>query len=162
MSAFQEVDDYCTYQGIEYAPNHRSHKIKVSKIKIAVAFAALRHRLKLRFITLVATTRFKGSLSDLSVHGALIKSDSIEKFAVGDQLKVSIPIIRYLSAENGEYLRVSAKVRRVLISGNAAAVSFEYMSESVQYRLVDFVTAMVAEQMTIRGNQVSGHSACLN
>lgn len=154
LLAFQEVDDFCAYQGLD-------EKQILGRIKTGIDNKNRRKvrryntSLEVSFYHLSLDKTLKGTITDISVHGASLKSNEIEKFSVGDQLKVSIPIANYLSFENGEYLRVSAKVRRVLIAGSSAAISFEYLTTTTHYRLVDFVTSMLKTKLALNQRQVS-------
>ena len=77
----------------------------------------------------------RGEIIDLSMHGALIIVENDVLFKLGDQLKLIIPIAKYILDQSGDFLRISAKVRRVFISGNKVAISFEHVTET-QARLV--------------------------
>ncbi len=153
LLAFQEVDDFCSYQGLD-------DKQILGRIKTGIENKNRRKArryntlLDVSFYHLSLDKTLKGHITDISVHGASLKSQEIERFKVGDQLKISIPIANYLSAEQGEYLRVSAKVRRVFIAGSTAAISFEYLTTTTHYRLVDFVTAMLSAKLNLNQKTV--------
>jgi hypothetical protein len=105
----------------------------------------------LGFFHLTHNRVFQGKFIDMSIHGALIKSAELDRFHIGDQLKINLPISKFLGVENGEFMNVSAKVRRVFISGNTAGISFEYLSERQQYLILQYVTSMVNYQLSYRG-----------
>lgn len=84
-----------------------------------------------------------GRFVDLSLHGALLESEEGSLFKEGDQLRVNIPTAPYLSLDNGDFLKLAARVRRVFISGNLAAISFEYLSEYQLHKLTTFLTGIV-------------------
>lgn len=84
-----------------------------------------------------------GTLKDLSLFGALIVADEKYLFNEKDQLRINISSAAHLGYSHGEYLKISAKVRRVYISGNTIAVSFEYLSETKVNQLTLILTSIV-------------------
>ena len=87
-----------------------------------------------------------GRLVDLSVHGTLIQSTDGRIFRTGEQLKIKINLGHHKPRDTVEFLRLTAKVQRVLISGDVAACSFESVSSSQTSSLVKFITEIVNEQ----------------
>jgi c-di-GMP-binding flagellar brake protein YcgR len=101
----------------------------------------------LQYYLLVDDQMHPGRLLDLSVHGGLLRAEDGRVFRAGDQLKLYLPIARYLAVDDGDFLRLSAVVRRVLIGGTHAGVSFEHMSDAQTHRLTTFVIEMVNQQV---------------
>lgn len=142
LHAYQETDEYLTYpkmeasqicarirQGIESGNRRRSRRYKVD--------------IPITYFSLGREETHKGRILDLSVHGALLKSDDGSIFRAGDQIRINIPIAHVLPPENGEFLKISTRVRRVFIAGDMAGLSFEHLSESQVLTLASFVTTFV-------------------
>jgi hypothetical protein len=68
-------------------------------------------------------------------------------FRLNDQVKLKIPGGRYLDPEAGEFINLSARVRRVFISGDMAALQFVHLNETQTQNLTKFVTAYAMEQI---------------
>jgi hypothetical protein len=56
-------------------------------------------------------------------------------------------VLDYLPSSKGDFLKLSAKVRRVFIGGTQAGISFEHLSEQQILQLTQFLTDMVNDQM---------------
>jgi hypothetical protein len=144
---FHEVDEYVAFvgatQGQVFArikagvENHNRRRSRRYRVEIPVVFQVLGEE-KLH----------PGRLLDLSVHGGLLKSDEGRVFKIRDQIKIHLPVSDLLPPTFGEFLRLSAKVRRLQISGERVGVSFEFMSESQVTVLTKFVTELVQLQLT--------------
>ncbi len=85
--------------------------------------------LPITFYHLTLDSEAEGRLIDLSMHGALLSANPNSIFRLGDQIKVSIPTTEFLHLRDGDFIKVSGRVRRVFISGNQVALSFEHVSE---------------------------------
>jgi hypothetical protein len=105
----------------------------------------------LQYYLLADDRMHAGRLLDLSVHGGLLRAEDGRVFRAGDQVKIHLPISRFLAVDDGDYLRLSAVVRRVLIGGTHAGVSFEHMSDLQTQRLTTYVIEMVNSQLGRRG-----------
>lgn len=142
---FHEADEY-----INYAKSTTAHILNKVKAGIANKNRRRSRRYKIdidvAYFTLSQEGALPGRLIDLSVHGALMRSEENRIFKLGDQLKLHIPIADVLPNSEGDYLRISAKVRRVFIGGSQAGISFEYVSEKQNYVLTRFVTELVNAQ----------------
>lgn len=90
---------------------------------------------------------FPGRLIDISLHGALVEASEGFIFRTGDQIKIVIPVSEFLSPELGEFLKISAKARRVLLCGNQAAVSFEHVTSKQHSLLSQYLSNYVQRQM---------------
>lgn len=100
--------------------------------------------LKVQFHVLSRDRNYVGELKDLSVYGASIQSQEDLLFRTGDQIRISIPTSGILPpTELGEFFKVSAKVRRVFISGTTAGISFEHLSIEQHRRITALLTVLV-------------------
>lgn len=70
------------------------------------------------------------TLVDISMYGALFNGEEGNVFRVKDQVRLHIPIVRSVGYSGGEFLRLSARVHRVHISGTTIAVGFEHVNSS--------------------------------
>lgn len=141
LAIFQEGDDYCDLQkldakqvlgrlkyGVEAKNRRRARRFKIDS--------------DISFFHLTKSSDFKAKLVDLSIHGAMVVCKSIDQFRVGDQVKLTIPTTRYLGpSADGEFLRISAKVRRVFMSGDTAGLSFEHVTDLQNDRLTTLLAA---------------------
>lgn len=144
---YQEADDYIVYKkdskqkllsrirsGIDATDARKSRRFKIDH--------------EIMFFHLDQTGSIRGKLVDISVHGAQIIANNSILFKEGDQIKISIPIGNKVHSEFGDFLKISARVRRVFIGGNHAGISFEYVSENQNIRLTKFVVACATSQMS--------------
>jgi c-di-GMP-binding flagellar brake protein YcgR len=90
---------------------------------------------------------FKANIIDLSVHGALIVAEKLDRFNLSDQIKISIPAAQVLGISQGEFLKISARVRRVFIGGSTAGVSFEFVTEKQENQLTRILTSIAREDL---------------
>jgi hypothetical protein len=88
----------------------------------------------------------EGRIVDLSMHGAIIIADKDVIFRLGDQIKLTIPIRDYIVYENGDFIRISARVRRVFISGTKVAISFEHVTDQQAHLVGQLLLAIVSKQ----------------
>ena len=143
---YHECDEYVYYPGI-------SRQRIFSRIKNGIDSQNKRksRRYKVNFhasfFHLFQDQTIPGRVLDLSLHGAVVKAEASCLFREGDQIRMNIPVADYLGLSNGDFLKLSAKVRRVYISGNIAAVSFEYLSETQLHYLSSFLTGLVVREL---------------
>ena len=147
LSRWHEVDEYID---LHESPRHalftkirgvlenknprRSRRFKVS---MPVAFQVLDYGEKL----------FEGTLLDLSIRGALLSvNDGIHNFSAKDQLLIHLPIGRFIDSA-ADVFRVSGKIRRVMISGTKAGITFEYMSDEKTTSLTAIVASIVDQSL---------------
>lgn len=147
LSIYQETDDLCLYKNLD--------TIQIlNKIKRGVEFKNKRRakrfkiNINISFFHLNKDNTFKGKLLDLSLYGALIESTEIDMFKLNDQIKLNIPIGRFISIEEGEFIKVSAKVKRVFISGKKAGVIFEHVSDNTLNNLTKLLTKIAILQIS--------------
>lgn len=143
---YQEIDTYADYtklgdpqmrqviKGILQGTNRR--KSRRHPIQQAMFYTILERPNKL----------IPGEIQDMSLHGATIYSES-SIFKKDNQLVITIQLNRQSSIEHGEFLKVSAKVRYVYMSGSKAAISWEHVTERQMYALTEFLTEKVRLQM---------------
>lgn len=158
LSAFHEGDDYVDYSRSSTQQvlskvrsglvNQNRRKTRRYKVDIPITYFSLTHNKEMT-----------GRLVDFSLHGALLKTaDEEHIFAELEQIKINLPIDGLNRAEFGDFLKISAKVRRVKIAGDLAGVSFEYVSDKQLMVLTHFLTKMVNKQVeqqakTVRSRQ---------
>jgi hypothetical protein len=143
---YQEVDDYIDYERL--TPAHVYSKIRACLSTTSNRRRSRRYKvdLPIAYFVLDKDAFFPGHLVDLSIHGGLLKSDDKSNFRVGEQMKLHIPISEYLVPTEGDYLKLSARVRRVFIGGSQAGISFEHMTDKQLLTLTRFLTEMVNAQ----------------
>lgn len=89
-----------------------------------------------------------GKIVDLSMHGAVVSADKDIIFRPGDQVKISVPIFEYIQYEYGDFIKISAKVKRVFISGNKVAISFEHVTDNQAHLIGQLLLAIVSKQFS--------------
>jgi hypothetical protein len=150
---FHEVDEYLVFPKM-----HRNEILGRIKMSIEQQTKRKSRRYAVNFPVsfhhLNTGKSETGRIIDISVHGAKIKASKDFIFNDGDQIKLHMPIGNFMKHDEGDYLKVSAKVRRVLMSGNSAAISFEHLSEHQFLRLTMFVTGLVNQQMLLAQKSV--------
>ena len=152
LAAFHETDDFCLYDTL-------STKQVLNRVAVGLdrqnARKGRRYKTNfdVKFYHLRRDEDFSGQFQDMSVHGALLKSKDLSTFKIGDQIKLSIPFQKYVSPAHGEFIRLSAKVRRVYISGDLAGISFEHLEESQRLVLNEFITSYVNEQFAEKSSR---------
>jgi hypothetical protein len=101
----------------------------------------------------------EGRIVDLSMHGALINAEKDVIFRPGDQVKISIPIHEYIQYEYGDFIKISAKVRRVFISGNKVAISFEHVTDNQGHLIGQLLLAIVSKQFARQTARIKAQHA---
>lgn len=87
--------------------------------------------------------RFSGEILDLSLHGALISVQGKEhQFSTKDQLIIHFPLSQYVHGR-ADFFKVSARVRRVIISGDKAGISWEYLTPEKVGTLTEILMTVV-------------------
>jgi hypothetical protein len=144
---FHESDDYLVLERTEVP-------ILFSKIKSGLTQQSRRRSRRYRvdvpvsYFALNDDKFFNGRLTDLSIHGAMLETSDSRLFVYEEQIKISIPSGSFLDAAEGDYLKLSARVRRVHIGGNMAGISFEHVSEKQLLRLTAYLSSLVNEQVS--------------
>lgn len=150
LAGFQEIDEFVEYSNIE-----RSQIL--GRVKIGIEQKNRRRsrrfnvEIGMTYFLLRKDSQLQGRIIDLSMHGALIESVNDEVFQIGDQLKLMVPVERFIGIDGGEFLRISAKVRRVFINGITAGVSFEYVSENQNVKLTKIIASIISDAIVGAG-----------
>jgi hypothetical protein len=150
---FHELDEYIDYTRV-------SSTQVLSKIRNGLVSQNRRRSrryqvdIPLKYSSLSHNKEMEGRLVDLSLHGAMLKSEGAKTvFNDQEQIKIRLPLGKLNPAQFGDFLHLSAKVRRVQISGEMAGISFEYMSEKqlmiLTYYLTNMVNTQVAHQARV-------------
>jgi hypothetical protein len=143
LQLYHEVDEYLNMadisrhaiftkikSGIESRSQRRGRRFKVS---IPVSFQALE----------TGETKYQGTIEDFSIYGALLSVEAnVHYFSSKDQLLIHIPLSQYVKGQP-DIFRVAARVRRVLISGYQAGISWEYMSDEKMAVMTKILTTIV-------------------
>jgi len=140
---YHEVDEFCPY--------HKMTKEQVlSRVKVGVE--QNNRRRSRRYLVDVPITFFHlshdkdlpGAITDMSAHGAKIEADDTNfLFKVGDQLRLAVPVREFCAPDEGEYVHLSGKVRRVFMAGNSAGLSFEYVTDKQSLILAKILSVLV-------------------
>ncbi len=150
LLAYQENDDF-----VDYASTTTEQIL--SRIKIGVERKNMRRSRRYKIDIPIScyhlgkNSQLAAKLIDMSAHGALLRADREAQFRIGDQLRLSIPVAHYLPPSSGDFLKVSARVRRVFISGDTVGVSFEFVSDHLALQLAEFITSLVNSQLARSG-----------
>lgn len=152
----QENDDYVDVKG-------QSPLDLVARVKQALEFRNRRRSRRFKigmpvaFQVLGSDGWRKGTLVDISLHGAMLASkDSDVAFDLKSQVRLQIPVDDIFPPEEGEIFRLSCRVRRLSITGASAGMSFEHVTERQLTLLTVFVTAVAAAQAT--GSEIDNSS----
>ncbi len=72
-----------------------------------------------------------GLIYDISMHSALIESNSQVFFKHGEQLQIEIPFFNKSTMDNDyeEFLKLSARVLRVHLSGKRSVITWEHLND---------------------------------
>ena len=156
LVAHQENDDYVDMKG-------QSPLDLVARIKQALEFRNRRRSRRFKigmpvsFQVLGSEDWRKGTLVDISLHGAMLASkDSDIAFDLKSQVRLQIPVDDIFPPEEGEIFRLSCRVRRLSITGASAGMSFEHVTERQLTLLTVFVTALAGAQSI--GNDIDNSS----
>lgn len=145
---YQESDEFVVYPGSPI-------KQILSRVKNGLERKSRRRSrrynvdLPVQFSFLGEDKQYPGKFVDLSVHGALLKADGENQkiFRVGRQLRITLDVSKYLIPTEGEFLKISAVVQRVFISGVEAGIRFEFLTERKNILLSQLLTDFVSKQM---------------
>jgi hypothetical protein len=150
LAGFHEGDDYIHYPKFGLA--HITSRIRAGLL-FQYRRRSRRYRvsLDLQYYLLTDDQYHTGKIIDLSVHGGLIEAADGHVFRPGEQLKLHLPIFAGNGGhDKGEFLHLSARVRRVVISGTQAGISFEHMTEHQSLALTELVTDISRRQLAKR------------
>lgn len=143
LALWQEVDEYVV-------PAAVSRAYLFAKIKSGIddRYRRKSRRYKVQFPVMYTILdsgdkKFRGTIVDMSVHGALLKTEDEHTFTVRDQLTVHMPYGMFVPETESDIMRISAKVRRIFIAGDRAGVSWEHMSDIKVEQLSRMLTSIV-------------------
>lgn len=140
LLAYQEIDDYVE-------SNMNTLALITNKVEQMLTKGSKRRSrrfpvpFRVSYFDLKSGKNYDGVIVDLSMHGALLqKHKKAPVFSLGDQIKVAIPLARRVDNLQGEKIYLSAKIRRVIIGGEKAGISWEYLSREKASDLLEYVT----------------------
>jgi hypothetical protein len=153
LLAYHEGDQYLVYPKVP--PSHVIAKIN-DELQPKNRRRSRRYKIDMpiKYYDLGRSKMMNGKLLDLSIHGALLKSEEEFIFKPLEQLKIHIPVKNTLPTAKGDFLRMSAKVRRVQIAGNQAGVSFEHVSDGQYTLLCEFLMDIVNNHVARQGRML--------
>ncbi len=149
LAPFQENDDYVDYRKLTNAEIF-------NRVRVAVTSGNKRRsrryrtNLDLSYGLLGAEKDYKAKIFDLSMHGAMIRDETGRIFHDAEQLRLSIPLGRWADLADGEYFKISARVRRTFMIGKEAGISFEHLTEEKSLMLARIITSLANAQNTRR------------
>lgn len=150
---YQSTDDYVEYE--------KSSTQKVlSRIKLGIEVAeksqlrpyTIKH--KISFFHLDYNQTFQAEVIDLNIHGGQIVALGDCIFKEDDQIKITMPINKLIKSDRGDFLKISARVRRVFIGGTHAAISFEHVTDMQRQLLTKVLMAIVSDELSFQTKQL--------
>jgi PilZ domain len=145
LAPFQENDDYLDIRRMSNAE-------LFSRIKTAVQSGNQRRsrryraNIDLTYTLLGTDLQHQAKIFDLSMHGALLRDEAGRIFHDAEQLRLSIPLGKVADLAEGEYLKLSCRVRRTFMVGKEAGVSFEYLTDEKSLILAKIITGLANAQ----------------
>lgn len=146
LMPYQEVDNYVVYRTMPMQQIIARIQTVLSQ-KESRRSRRYKFDIPSRYFDLKKGQYFECMIHDMSAHGAVIRSLKDEIFNEGGQLKIHIPVHNYLPPTAGEFIRLTAKIRRVLMGGNQACISWEYLSHVQYAQLTEFIIEYINHQM---------------
>lgn len=150
MLAFHETDEYMPLA--EFKPAQFYHRIKEC-LNPDQARRARRYTVKetVELYHFQENQSMPGEIIDLSIYGAKVSAKQNSVFKVRDQVKISIPIARYLGYKFGEFLKLSGRVHRVYLSGTTLAIGFEHVNDKQSLALAHLLSYYVNRDLQKTG-----------
>ena len=156
LAAWHEVDEYIV-------PSLAPRQYLFAKIKSGVEdrYRRKSRRFKIDFPVVFSVLnqgerKLKGTIVDMSVHGAQLKVGDDYIFNPHDQLLLHMPYGKYIRDSGTDVIRVAAKVKRIFISGDRAGLAWEYLTE---LKLVNLSRMLLAIVDTSLGRQANAARA---
>lgn len=149
---YHETDDYIVYES-------KTNNALFTKIKTGIDEKFKRRSkryqvsLTVEFYDLNSDENYSAKLKELSIHGGIISAPKNKIFKMGDQIKIKIPIKGDCDHKYGDFIKLTGKIKRVLIAGNEGAVQFEYMND-VQYEQINKLLTSVVFPILKRKSKV--------
>jgi hypothetical protein len=147
LLAFQEIDNYVPYVNLPH-DQLCARLNEIINIKGGRRSRRFKVDIQVRYFDLRKSQYLQGRVTELSVHGGVfeIREESGILRSL-DQFLIHLPTARHLAPEEGEYLRLGAKVRRVFMGGVSAGFSWENTTEQQFYNLTKIVIEMANSQI---------------
>ncbi len=148
---FQEGDNYIEYENMPLSQIY-------SLVRTAINQPTMRRSRRfivdvgVKFYHLGQDSLLEGTLSSMSLHGAVLHNSNGQVFKLGDQVQVHFPVSQILPNFGSDFLKLSAKVKRVFMGGDQAAINWLFISEKKYVELTKIILAMVNKQIS-RFNQ---------
>jgi hypothetical protein len=153
---YHESDDYVAY-------NHVTLPSLFSRIKSGIETQNRRKsrrypvNIEVTFYHLNKDAVLDGAIVDLSMHGAVLSSGKDMIFRIGDQVKLNIPVTQFLdTGSTGDFIRISGRIRRVFISGNRVALSFEHVTQQQSKSIGELILSLVGQHFVRQTNRMRG------
>lgn len=129
LAAWHEVDEYIVPHSIP-----RQYLFAKVKAGLEEKYRRRSRRYKINFPVIFSILdqgerRFKGTIADLSIHGAQLVAEEDYIFSPKDQIIVHMPYGTFVKNAATDVIRIAAKVKRILISGNRAGISWEHLTD---------------------------------
>ncbi|NRA44917.1 MAG: PilZ domain-containing protein [Oligoflexales bacterium] len=149
---YQELDNYISYRSMPLSQIYSRIQSTLNQ-KGARRSRRYEFDLGVKYYHLRRDGYYDGKIIEMSAHGGIIHSVKDEIFNDGDQIKIHIPIFGFMPLEYGEFMRISARVRRVLMGGSKANVSWEYLSQEQYVSLTAFILQYVNNHILRQQNR---------
>ena len=133
---FQEVDQYMPTNTLSESKLYEVLKLQVNRVN-ARKSRRLKFNQKIKIITPLEEV-VSANLNNISFHGAQIECPSLI-FKIGQFYRIRITLRPILPIQYGEFIWLTSKVRRILISGNIGGFSWEDLNASQKNVLADFL-----------------------
>ena len=152
LLAFHEADDFVNY--VRATPSELLSRVRFN-LKPTARRRSRRFPVDIavRYECLGDSTMRKGSLLDLSVHGALLQCADNHIFKEREQIRLHIPTEDLISQNKEEFFKLAGRVRRLLIVGTKVGLSFEHLTDQHSRILVEYITALHSQGIKRKGQQ---------
>ncbi len=142
---FQEVDQYVVFRN-STVKEIEQRIDKVLDVREARRSRRFSTNISVRFTSLQTPEMKAATITNLSVHGALLEGGTGVTFHLRDQLRLHVPVGPFLPKEQGEFISLSGRVERVFLGDGQAGISWTHVSESQFLTLTTFVLHLASQQ----------------
>ena len=151
LLVYQEGDNYLEYENAPLSQIYATMRMAVMQptMRKSRRFIA---EIPVKFFHLTQNQSYQGKLVNMSLHGAVLENRGGQAFKVNDQIQIDFPINQVLSGYSSDFIKLSAKVKRVFMGGDEAAICWLYISDKKYVELTKIILAMVNKQIS-RYNQ---------
>lgn len=140
LSAFQETDDYIKYRGMNFAQITARINTALNSSGDVRRAKRFKYTVPVLAFYLPGNKNVQAEIMDISIYGAKISITSEQLILRHrDQFKIHLPISGHLPITEGDFIRFPAVVRRVLMGGMQAAISWEHLSAEQNLKLTKLV-----------------------